>query len=82
MCVLYLLVTKPTPILYCNGTHKAMLLAVVQPVTCSTRSDDSLQLIRLHPYDLINAFVTPQLEALPTQLHGSEMLSKPHYYEI
>lgn len=59
-----------------------MLLAVVQPVTCSTCSDDSLQLIGLHPYDLINAFVTPKLEAFPTQFHGSEMLIKPNYYEI
>jgi hypothetical protein len=66
----------------CNGTHKAVFLAVVQPVTCSTCSDDSLQLISLHPYDLVNTFVTPKLEAFPTQLHGSEMLSQPHYYEV
>jgi hypothetical protein len=58
-----------------HGTHKAVLLAVVHPVTCSTRSDDSLQLIGLHPNDLINAFIAPQLETLPTQLHGSEMIT-------
>jgi hypothetical protein len=58
-----------------------MFLAMVQPVTCSTSSDNSLQLIGLHPNDLINTLITPKLEAFSAQFHGSEILQNTHCYE-
>ena len=36
-----------------------------------TCSYDPLQLIGLDPNELVNAFVAPQLETLPPQLHGA-----------
>lgn len=39
-------------------TDQTVLFAVVQPVPGSPRSDDSLQLIGLHPNQLINTLVS------------------------
>jgi hypothetical protein len=56
-----------------------MFLAMVQPMTCSTSSDNPLQLIGLHPDNLINTLISPKLQAFSAQFHGPEMLSNPHY---
>jgi hypothetical protein len=48
---------------------EAGLLAVVEPVAGSTCADNALQLVRLHPDQLVHALVPPQLEALASELH-------------
>ena len=40
-------------------TNKAVLLAVVQPVPSAASSDQALQLICLHPDQLIDTLVPP-----------------------
>jgi hypothetical protein len=62
-----------------KSTHKAMFFSMVQPMTCSTSSDNPLQLIGLHPDNLINTLISPKLQALSAQFHGSEMLCNPHF---
>ena len=52
------------------STHQAVLLAMVQPVPGPPGSDDALQLVRLHPDQLVYPVVPPQLETLPAQLHS------------
>jgi hypothetical protein len=44
-----------------KSTHKAMFFAMVQPMTSSTSSDNPLQLIGLHPDNLINTLISPEL---------------------
>jgi hypothetical protein len=51
---------------------------MVQPMTCPTSSNNSLQLIGLHPDDLVNALIAPKLEAFSAQFHGSETLNSQH----
>mmetsp|Transcript_73326 Transcript_73326/g.218871 ORF Transcript_73326/g.218871 Transcript_73326/m.218871 type:complete len:422 (-) Transcript_73326:1081-2346(-) len=51
-------------------TDEAVLLGVVDPVTSSAGANDSLQLVRLHPNDLLYPLVPPDAEAVACQLHG------------
>ena len=39
-------------------THQTVLLPVVDPVPRASRPDDALELVGLHPYDLIHALVS------------------------
>jgi hypothetical protein len=48
-----------------------VLLCVVQPVSCASGPDDTLQLISLHPDDLINTSVSPVAQAFAANLHRS-----------
>lgn len=41
-------------------SNKAMLLTVIEPVTCPPCSNYSLKLISLHPNDLLNTLVPPK----------------------
>ena len=48
-----------------------MLFAVVEPVASATGANDALQLVGLHPDELVAALVVPLLEALSSQFHRS-----------
>ena len=50
--------------------HQTVLLPVVEPVASASSADQPLQLVGLHPYDLIHALIAPQSEALSAELHG------------
>lgn len=41
-----------------TAAHQAVLLPMVQPVTCTARPNDTLQLICLHPDNFIYSFIT------------------------
>mmetsp|Transcript_44627 Transcript_44627/g.123679 ORF Transcript_44627/g.123679 Transcript_44627/m.123679 type:complete len:282 (-) Transcript_44627:1318-2163(-) len=51
--------------------NKAVLLCMVNPMACSPRADDALELVRLYPDDFLYSLVAPNLKTLPCQLHGS-----------
>ena len=53
------------------GSDETVLLRVIQPVACSTCSDNTLKLIGLDPNDLLTSFVSPCLETLSSELHSS-----------
>lgn len=53
------------------GSDQTVLLAVVQPVSCPSGADNSLELVRLHPDDFVHPLVTPEFKALSAELHGS-----------
>ena len=42
---------------------EAVLLRVVQPVPRAPGADEALELVRLHPQDLLHALVAPDLHA-------------------
>lgn len=42
---------------------------MVEPVSSSPGTYDSLQLVRLHPNQFVDALVAPQLETFPAKLH-------------
>ncbi len=48
---------------------QAMLLTVIKPMACTTRSNNPLQLVGLHPYQLIHSFIILLFKALAAQLH-------------
>ena len=56
-------------------------LAVVEPVPGAACADDALQLVALHPDQLVDALIAPQRETLPTQLHGSVEINIKHEYD-
>lgn len=43
--------------------------ALVEPVAGAAGADEALQLVGLHPDELIDALIAPYLQALPPQLH-------------
>lgn len=49
-----------------------MLLSVVQPMTSSSRTNNTLQLVRFHPDDLLALLVAPEPQAFSAEFHGSE----------
>jgi hypothetical protein len=57
-------------------THKAMLLGVVQPVTCATSPNQAMQLVRFDPNQLIHAVIAPDLQAFSSKLHSTTCRSK------
>jgi hypothetical protein len=48
-----------------------VLLCVVQPVSRASGTDDTLQLVSLHPDDLINTSVSPVAQAFAANFHRS-----------
>lgn len=52
-------------------SHQTVLLAVIEPVSSSSRSNYPLQLISLHPDYFVDSLVAPQLQALPAKFHGT-----------
>lgn len=50
-------------------TDQTVLFAVIEPMTGSARSNDSLQLIGLDPNDFVHSFVAPQFQTLSAQFH-------------
>jgi hypothetical protein len=40
-----------------------MLFTVIQPMASKSSPNDALKLIGLHPYNFLNTFVTPELQA-------------------
>jgi len=49
--------------------NKTVLLGVVEPMSCPPGPDQALQLVGLHPDELIHSLVAPDVQALPSQLH-------------
>ena len=48
---------------------QAVLLGVVEPVAGAPCADEPLQLVCLHPDQLIHSLVAPDLQALAAELH-------------
>lgn len=59
--------------------HQAVLLGVVQPVAGAPGADQALQLVGLHPHQLVHALVAPDLQALAAQLHGAPCRNHSHH---
>lgn len=52
-------------------TNEAVLFTMVQPVACPACTDEPVQLIGLHPDQLINSVIAPDLQTFSTQLHST-----------
>lgn len=61
-CHKYISVDVPIHLGISFDANEAMFLAVIKPMSCAARSNNSLKLIGLHPNDLFNTFITPQLQ--------------------
>ena len=52
-------------------THQTMFLAMVDPVSSSSRAYEPLQLVCLDPQQFIDPLIPPECQALSPQLHGT-----------
>lgn len=60
--------------------YQAVLLAMVQPMSCPSGSDQSLKLVRLDPDEFLYLFVSPQPQTLSPKFHGSGKNKWKHRY--